>query len=129
MPFSLGINYETLQNKFERGAVSKKTPIGLNIRQFVLVKIELLITVFPRLATRTAVRKVRTLAYVYATGQIVFCASITYNWCIGVRWQILTLKPRHRKTHIFTQKVHDIEKVESSFKVVKLKKITPTARS
>ncbi len=109
--------------------MSEKTPIGLNIRQLLLVTIELLITVFPRLATRSAVRKVGILAYDYAAGQIVFCVSITNNWCVGVRWQILTLKPRHRITNSFTQNVHDIENIEGSLKVVNFKKITPTARS
>ncbi len=93
-----------------------------------MVKVELLITVLPRLAARTAVRKVGILAYAYAAGHIVIFARVI-NWCVGGRWQILTLKPRHRTTHIFTQKVHDIEKVESAFKVVKFKKFTPTARS
>ncbi len=85
------INKVQSETNSNRGLIAQKKPIGLNISQFLFFKIELLITAFSRLATRTAVRKMRTLAPVYAAGQIVFCASITNNWCIGVRWRILVL--------------------------------------
>ncbi len=43
------INKVQSETNSNRGLQAKQTPIGLNIRQFLLAKFELLITVFPRL--------------------------------------------------------------------------------